>query len=125
MSYARTGYDSDVYVIMTISGVLECISCPNLGQGEVWSCSTFDEMIEHLEHHREDGYMVPDAALEQLKADAGWELREAEHFPQLKYWQDIVENVAGGSHRDQELRKRSQVVVDAIREYLRVEIGDY
>lgn len=123
MSYARMGHDSDVYVIMCINGELQCISCPDLGKGEIWSCNEFNNMIKHLEKHVEDGFRVPDDALRRLKEDHLY--GSAEQYSQLEHWHGVLDASVGGSHRAQELRKHAQAVIEAIHGYLRIEIGDY
>lgn len=62
------GFDSDVYVIGVLDGSLQCISCPTLGKGRIFSCTGL-EMIDHLENHRNNGYKIPDSALKRLRDD--------------------------------------------------------
>lgn len=67
MSYARFGWDgSDVYVYLDVAGHLACCGC---ALGSPVHRSTAD-MLAHLDAHRSAGHRVPEACIEQLKADA-------------------------------------------------------
>jgi hypothetical protein len=61
MSYARFGWDGDVYVFMSVSGWLECCAC-FLNHGELWEsfqASDTQTMIDHLKKHELSGHDVP------------------------------------------------------------------
>lgn len=60
MSYCRIGGDSDVYVIHSVFGGMVCYC-----DGEVGPMSR-REMVEHLLQHREEGWLVPQRALDRL-----------------------------------------------------------
>lgn len=60
MSYARIGFDSDVYVIHSVFGGMLCYC-----NGEVGPM-TRQEMVEHLLEHRAEGWVVPQRALDRL-----------------------------------------------------------
>lgn len=66
MSYARFGYDSDVYVFLS-SDALECCACL-LRSGRFAARSTA-EMTEHLDAHRARGHSVPASTYAALEAD--------------------------------------------------------
>lgn len=66
MSYCRMGWDSDVYVLRGVDGVLECVDCRASGSRGYFSCRTEAAMITHLEVHRAAGQRVPERALERL-----------------------------------------------------------
>lgn len=95
MSYARFGWGgSDVYVFMHVDGYLTCCGC--CLQDRVWVDdpeypifegyleetgehveTTFhntEEMVAHLQIHREAGHTVPDGIEDELRAD------DAENF---------------------------------------------
>jgi hypothetical protein len=67
MSYARHSEDSDVYVFLSITGHLECCSCP-LMPGHFRADST-QAMLAHLQAHLEAGHKVPRDTLFALRED--------------------------------------------------------
>ena len=77
MSYCRkNGKDSDVYLIATAEdsrAFWSCIGCDLtastfFGQCEVrfTEMDTLQEVLAHLEKHREEGHKVPERALERV-----------------------------------------------------------
>ncbi len=80
MSYARHGgpdSDSEVYVIRTIGGHIECLGCRISGEPAAdglrygFFCATDEaDMIAHLERHREQGWKVPQRAIDRLRSEA-------------------------------------------------------
>ncbi len=77
MSYARFGEDgSDVYVFCG-GGYLECCACVlrlSHRQGPVQfvgdAGKACDDMLVHLDAHREQGHVVPERAFEALRDPA-------------------------------------------------------
>lgn len=57
MSYARGGTDSAVYVFAHYLGFVQCCGC-NLG--DEWDFSNREDLIAHLQKHRDAGQPVPD-----------------------------------------------------------------
>lgn len=71
MSYVRFGADgSDVYVYADVNGYLNCCGCPMLENFESSSFNTTEEMLAHLQKHKDVGHHVPDFCIEGLKKDA-------------------------------------------------------
>lgn len=68
MSYCRFGEDSDVYVFENIVGRLECCGCDLREHGSFLTKSR-TAMLAHLDEHRATGHLVPDYALERLRAE--------------------------------------------------------
>ena len=79
MSYCRYGPNSDVYVIRTFGGDLECLGCrlsyrlPPFPH-RYFSTTSELAMIGHLIEHRVSGHLVPERALLRLAAE--WERHE-------------------------------------------------
>lgn len=77
MSYARhNGDDSEVYVIRSISGYLECLGCRITGEPSsnglrygYYVVEDEQDMIDHLLKHRAQGWKVPEHALERLRSE--------------------------------------------------------
>ena len=72
MSYARFGFDSDVYVFQTCGGDLVCCACKlpeNENLADWPSFCTAREALDHLQAHIETGHSVPDYTIEEIKAD--------------------------------------------------------
>lgn len=91
MSYARFGWDGDVYVFQTIYDdnlVLECCACwlseskklekpytdifgivHEYSGPEPFYATSSGEMIAHLEKHRDAGYEVSDNTINRIKED--------------------------------------------------------
>lgn len=74
MSYCRRGYAflgpeyaSDVYVYASVDGTWVCDDCPRLRHHREPSPAA---MAAHLREDRAAGFVVPDAALEDLDYDA-------------------------------------------------------
>lgn len=75
MSYARYGEDSQCYVIGT-STHFECLGCRITGEvfpdgkryGQFLTKKAAD-MVAHLEEHREQGWVVPQYAIDRLKTE--------------------------------------------------------
>lgn len=74
MSYARIGFDSDVYVIHHVGGGMACY-CGEVNGDTLMSKP---DMIEHLLQHRADGWRVPQRALDRLYREIAEEERRAE-----------------------------------------------
>jgi hypothetical protein len=79
MSYARFGWDSsDVYVFQSVgfsdhpNGWLECCAC-GLGNDETWGrmfrAFSTQEMLDHLQAHRDVGDSVPQDCIDGLLED--------------------------------------------------------
>lgn len=69
MSYARFGVDgSHVYVYRDTDGRYLCCGCPSLDD-EVFVCASASEIVEHLELDRANGHIVPQPALDRLRAE--------------------------------------------------------
>lgn len=66
MSYCRWSGDSSVYVFCAVQGHLECCGCI---LNDKWEHYSTDDMLAHLEKHREAGHSVPDYAIERLKEE--------------------------------------------------------
>jgi hypothetical protein len=60
MSYCRMGEDSDVYVYHSVFGGMVCVCVRNP------PLMTKPQMVEHLLEHRDDGWQVPQRALDRL-----------------------------------------------------------
>lgn len=77
MSYARfDGRESEVYVIATGGGMIECLGCRITGDPSsdgirygYFAVNRPEFMLEHLLEHREQGWKVPEYALERLKRE--------------------------------------------------------
>jgi len=74
MSYARFGDGcSDVYVFLDVGGYLTCCACgiyiPK-GKLSSFTCTTSDEMIQHLREHQSAGHQVEEHTFKNLLADA-------------------------------------------------------
>lgn len=88
MSYARVSGDSDVYVFMSVFGHLECCGCllqkyeytsdvdaigwPVTEPVEPFIQTEFyatQDMIDHLQSHREAGHTIPDGIEDRLWRD--------------------------------------------------------
>lgn len=79
MSYCRYGPDSDVYIIRTFGGELECLGCrltyhPSPLRTMYYTTMSELEMIGHLIEHRDFGDLVPERALLRLATE--WERHE-------------------------------------------------
>lgn len=74
MSYARhNGRDSDVYVIGSISGFLECLGCRISGNPAsdglkygFFATRSRGDMLEHLWCHRNEGWKVATRTMQRL-----------------------------------------------------------
>jgi hypothetical protein len=83
MSYCRYGPNSDVYVIRTFGGELECLGCRLTYHWDplrymYFSTTSELEMIGHLIEHRTIyGHLVPERTLLRLTAE--WERHENVH----------------------------------------------
>jgi hypothetical protein len=77
MSYARF-LEGDVYVFMSTSGFLECCAC-FLSESKEWSstfrASSTQQMVDHLDQHKEAGHFVPWGIVDHLWHD------DKENFP--------------------------------------------
>lgn len=75
MSYCRYGPNSDVYVIRTFGGDLECLGCRLTYERFYPHFSTTSElaMVGHLIDHRAAGHLVPERTFVRLAAE--WERR--------------------------------------------------
>ena len=67
MSYARFGYDSDVYVFLSVSGHLECCACRLASTTQIFAST--DAMLAHLSAHADLGDRVPADTISDLKHD--------------------------------------------------------
>lgn len=66
MSYARFGWGgSDVYVYLDVGGYLTCCGCSE----SITRFLTTEDMLKHLEWHKQQGDTVPDDCIEDLKQD--------------------------------------------------------
>lgn len=70
MSYCRF-LDADVYVFMSVGGWLECCGCwlADEEEGNAYTASTTQQMVEHLRRHEEIGHLVPPHVYDELWAD--------------------------------------------------------
>ena len=69
MSYARFGAGgSDVYVYADVGGYINCCGCWLHDHG--FKAYSTDEMIAHLNEHRDAGHCVLDNTYDDLRADA-------------------------------------------------------
>jgi hypothetical protein len=65
MSYCRfNGEDSEVYVIAHVDGTITCYC----GQETGWKGNR-QQAIDHLLEHRQNGYKVPDRAIDRLNRE--------------------------------------------------------
>ncbi len=70
MSYARFGWDdSDVYVYLDCGGYLTCCGCSLSADSSFPAFYSTADMLAHLRQHRMLGHVVPQDALDQLRAD--------------------------------------------------------
>jgi archaellum biogenesis ATPase FlaH len=70
MSYCRIGNDSDVYVLGNGDGGIQCMCCRLLENWyDSFTCSTEQEMLEHLEQHKSVGHKVPRYAINRLRRE--------------------------------------------------------
>jgi len=77
MSYARCAPDSDVYVYASTRGGIECERCRLIQSANALANGPRnnavmvdeDEMIAHLEKHRNAGHKVPESAFTALRRD--------------------------------------------------------
>lgn len=70
MSYARFGYDSDVYVFGLSDGGFECCGC-RLSEATLAS-QRFDDrqdLLLHLQDHKAAGHKVPPYAITRLQEE--------------------------------------------------------
>lgn len=74
MSYCRFS-DADVYVYLDVGGYLNCCACSlgKLEDGDLFPESFYatatDDMLAHLQLHRDAGHDVPDYAIERLREE--------------------------------------------------------
>lgn len=70
MSYARFGWDGDVYVFMNVSGWLECCACwlrdPDEFSFQAYSTG---DMVKHLWEHQNAGHLVDEEVFDRLWLD--------------------------------------------------------
>ena len=67
MSYCRfTRGVSDLYIINTSYGVIQCLGCPLHGSVSI---ETRTEMIAHVKEHIEAGHLVPPYVLQRLERE--------------------------------------------------------
>lgn len=71
MSYARFGYNSDVYVFMHVGNWLECCMCilSHEENSESFSANDTQTMIDHLKKHEVNGHCVPPKIYSYLLED--------------------------------------------------------
>ena len=71
MAYCRKSPCSDVYVLRTLDGGVECCGCEltETGYDSVYF-TTEEEMLRHLEEHTSAGHKVPKKARWRLKMEA-------------------------------------------------------
>ncbi len=65
MAVCRFDANSDVYVYYDVNGGICCCGC-QLNDREIVLLKDEQEMIAHLERHRQAGHRVPDEALQEL-----------------------------------------------------------
>ena len=59
MSYARFGWDGDVYVFMSVGGWLECCACILAHEDwESFQAGDTKTMVDHLKKHEAAGHQV-------------------------------------------------------------------
>jgi hypothetical protein len=89
VSYCRAGKYSDVYLIGTREGQVECCGCCLIDDHRFFSYTgTASEMLLHLDAHLEHGDKVPHYAIERLTIDERAEkLYAAGYVPQESRWQ--------------------------------------
>lgn len=66
MAYARFSKDSDVYVFLNVGGFLDCCGCSLHKNAKFYSV---EELLQHLEVHKQGGDKVPEYCIERLKED--------------------------------------------------------
>ena len=88
MSYARFGWDgSDVYVFVSVGGWIECCACWLIEEEDEYlrengqpfgffHAYSTQEMVDHLNKHKEAGHCVPEYVFDRL-----WE----EHEENMEY----------------------------------------
>ena len=66
MSYCRFSEDSDVYLYPHVYGNYQCCAC-KLGEMDI--LLTLEEVLKHLQAHRNAGHKVPEYAFERVEAE--------------------------------------------------------
>ncbi len=69
MAFCRRGAESDVYVFEAEENQFICCRCPLRERGDTVTADQAG-MVAHLLEHRAAGHMVPEDALEELRAEA-------------------------------------------------------
>jgi murein endopeptidase len=73
MSYARWS-EGDVYVFSHVDGGIMCMSCSLMpeedGCHSSFTCRFPEEMLKHLQEHKDAGHSVPDSAMKRLEKEA-------------------------------------------------------
>jgi hypothetical protein len=70
MSYARFGWDGDVYVFMNVSGWLECCACWLMDENEFsFRAYSTGDMVKHLWEHENNGHEVRSDIYDDLWLD--------------------------------------------------------
>ena len=75
MSYARFGFDSDVYLIGTHRGGLRVIECCACSLDDTRPSPTFTTAVgacQHMDLHKRGGEKVPEEAYDSVLADDDW-----------------------------------------------------
>lgn len=78
MSYCRIGPDSDIYVIRTLAGHWECVSCTVVQPLGLHSATIFTlkALKRHVAHHKAMGHKVPDYAVQRIDKELAEEEQE-------------------------------------------------
>jgi hypothetical protein len=71
MSYCRFG-EADAYIFEHVGGFWQCCACALLAEsgGEEFASADFDtreEMLAHIDKHREAGHYIPDHVDQRLR----------------------------------------------------------
>lgn len=67
MSYCRWG-ESDLYIIHNTYGFLECF-CADGKDKISWKTNNRQEMIDHIEKHRNEGAIISEHAINRLEKE--------------------------------------------------------
>lgn len=74
MSYARFGFGSDVYIYEHYMGFIECCGCwitepDEWEQVGFFKANTAREILDHIDHHIEQGHKVPERCIQRIKEE--------------------------------------------------------